>query len=131
MSWAEAFVALLVAHLVGDFILQTEFQALNKGGGLGRDPVRRRALLSHVATYALPMLPVFVWIASGDDAVRAIGIAVLLLGTHLLQDDGRLMAAYARRVKKTDPQAGSVLWIAIDQSFHIVWLFCAALLIAA
>jgi hypothetical protein len=131
MSWAEAFVALLVAHLVGDFILQTEFQALNKGCGLGRDPVRRRALLCHVATYALPMLPVFAWIATGDDVVRAVAIAVLLLGTHLLQDDGRLMAAYARRVKKTDPQPGTVLWIAIDQSFHVLWLFCAALLAAA
>jgi uncharacterized protein DUF3307 len=131
MSWAEAFVALLVAHLAGDFILQTEFQALNKGGGLGRDGVRRRALLTHVATYALPMLPVFVWIGAQEEAARAAGIAVLLLGTHLVQDDGRLMAAYARTVKKTDPQPGTLLWVGIDQSFHALWLLCAALLAAA
>jgi hypothetical protein len=131
MNWAEAFIALLVAHLAGDFILQTRFQALHKGGGLGRDPVRRRALLTHVATYTLPVFPVFVWIAADDDALRALAIAVLLLGTHLVQDDGRLLARYAHRVKKSDPEPGTVLWIAVDQSFHTLWLFCAALLCAA
>ena len=76
------------------------------------------------------MLPVFVWIATGDDVARAIAIAVLLLGTHLVQDEAG-SAAYARRVKKTDREPGTVLWIAIDQSFHVLWLFCAALLTAA
>src|SRR3712207_7655677 len=34
-------ILLVVSHLFGDFILQTEFQATNKHGGLGRDPVKR------------------------------------------------------------------------------------------
>jgi hypothetical protein len=131
MSWAEAFVALLVAHLTGDFILQTEFQALNKVGGLGRDPMRRKALVSHIATYALPLLPVLVWIGARETALRAVAIALLLLGTHLVQDDGRAMAAYARTVKKTDPKPGTPLWIGIDQSFHALWLLCAALIATA
>ena len=35
---------LVVSHLIGDFVLQTDFQAEHKHGGLGRDPVRRRAI---------------------------------------------------------------------------------------
>ena len=35
----------VISHLVGDFLLQTDFQARYKHGGLGRDPVARRALL--------------------------------------------------------------------------------------
>jgi hypothetical protein len=48
-----------------------------------------------------------------------------------VQDDGRLLRSYVRRVKKTDAQFGTPLMIAIDQSFHVVWLFAAALLAAA
>ena len=33
----------------------------------------------------------------------------------------------AHKVKKTDPRPGTVLWVGIDQSFHALWLLCAAL----
>jgi hypothetical protein len=51
--------------------------------------------------------------------------------THLVQDDQRLLGLYARRVKKTEAQAGSPLWIFVDQSAHVVWLFAAALVATA
>ena len=51
MIWVEVLVVFLVSHLVGDFALQTEWQAQNKRDGLGGDPTARRALLAHVLTY--------------------------------------------------------------------------------
>lgn len=132
MSWVEVFAVLLVCHLAGDFILQTEWQAVNKHGGLvGGGPENRRALLSHVVTYAIPFVPAFVWIAGDTGAGATIGGALVVLGTHFVQDDGALLKAYVLRVKKTKPPFGSPLWMAIDQSVHVVWLFSAALLIGS
>ena len=131
MSWSEVFTALLVCHLAGDFILQTEWQALHKHGGLGADPERRRALLLHVTTYSIPMLGALAWVVVEQDLLRAILAGLIISGTHVVQDDGRLLRRYVVRVKRTDPEFGSPLMIAIDQSFHVVWLFAAALVAAA
>jgi hypothetical protein len=128
MPWVEIFAVLLVAHLLGDFVLQTEWQALNKHGGLGRDPVKRRALLMHVATYAIPFLPAFVWIADHESGAAAAACAAVVFGTHLVQDDGRMLVWYVERIKKTTAPFGSPLWMSIDQSCHVAFLFAAALL---
>ena len=129
MSWSEAFVVLAVSHVVGDFVLQTEWQAVNKSGGLGRDPVARRALLSHIATYTLAFAPALVWIAI-DHGARAIGAAAVISIPHLIQDDGRLLHWYIARVKRS-PNATDLLHLTVDQSFHIVGLLAAALVAAA
>ncbi len=129
MRWSDLFIVLVVSHLAGDFMLQTEWQATMKSGGLGPDRERRRALASHVLTYALAFVPALVWIASQRSAA---GVAAVLLTTflpHGIQDDGRLLRAYVKKVKKVEPPTGSPLWIAIDQSFHIVALLLTALLV--
>ena len=72
MSWVEVFVVLVVCHLAGDFLLQTDWQASNKYGGLGGDPVRRRALFTHIVTYTLAFLPALVWIGLETDLLAAI-----------------------------------------------------------
>jgi hypothetical protein len=131
VSWVEAFAVLLVCHLAGDFLLQTEWQALNKHGGLGNDRVSRRALFSHVACYAIPFIPAFAWIAHNTSSGTMLGVAAITLVTHLVQDDGRLMMAYVRRVKKTDSDYGTPLIMAVDQSFHACFLFAAALLVSS
>jgi hypothetical protein len=120
---------LLVAHISGDYILQTDFQAAHKHGGLGRDPVARRALFGHLATYLLPIIGACVWIASHRPAglVALVGAAVLL--EHLIQDDGRLLAAYCRRFKGLDIAASPAIGVWVDQSFHLLALFGAALLL--
>ena len=128
MSWSEAFVVLAVSHVVGDFVLQTEWQAVNKSGGLGRDPVARRALLSHVATYTLAFAPALVWIANAHGA-RALGAAAVIAIPHLIQDDGRLLRWYIERVKRS-PNATDLLHLTVDQSFHVVGLLAAALVAA-
>ena len=55
-------------------------------------------------------------------------VAVVILATHLIQDDGRLLHAYMRRVKKADPLKYPQLTILVDQSVHVTVLFLAALL---
>lgn len=124
----DVFAVLLVSHLVGDFLLQTDWQANNKERGLGDDPVRRGALVSHVVTYTAAFLPALIWIGIETDAIRAVVIAVVIAIPHLIQDDRRLLDAYMARVKGVAETPLS-LRIAVDQAFHVLFLFGAALLV--
>ncbi|MGH2802932.1 MAG: hypothetical protein ACRDL4_07785, partial [Thermoleophilaceae bacterium] len=63
MPWVEVFAAFVVCHLVGDYLLQTDWQARHKRGGLGPDPQSRRALASHIASYTLAFVPALVWLS--------------------------------------------------------------------
>jgi hypothetical protein len=129
VDWPEVFVVFVVLHLVGDFALQTEWQAQHKRGGLGREPVARRALTSHVLTYTLAFVPAFVWLWN-DLGVAVLAPAVLLAGAHFLQDDGRALDAWARAVKHTDPARRPAVMLALDQTFHLVLLLALSLLVA-
>jgi hypothetical protein len=129
VEWDEVLVAFLLCHLTGDFLLQTEWQASNKWGGLGRDPTARRALFSHVLVYGLAFLPALVWLA-GDLGMGVIGIAALVLGPHLVQDDGRLLRRYMAVAKHSRVERDQPLYVMVDQSFHAVALFAAALVAA-
>lgn len=131
MSWVEVYAVLVVSHLVGDFLLQTDWQARWKESGLGPDPVRRRALRNHVAAYTAAFLPALIWIAGEASVARAVLIAVVVAIPHWVQDDGRLLNAWMVAVKGTDPAKHPGLRVAVDQSFHLVFLFGAALLAAA
>ncbi len=121
---------LVVCHAAGDFLLQTDWQARNKHGGLGSDPLRRRALFTHIATYTLAFVPALVWIGLEYDALRAIAIGLVIAVPHLIQDDGRLLDAYMARVKGL-AQTSPGLRVAVDQSFHLLFLFGTALLVVA
>lgn len=129
MTWEGLFIVLLVAHLVGDFVLQTEWQATNKYAGLGPDPLARRALGLHVATYMCAFIPGLIALAGSFGAGAALLVAIVIAGTHAVQDDGRLLNAHMRAIKHSEPRPGPLL-IACDQSFHIVVLFGIALLVA-
>jgi hypothetical protein len=128
VTWSEALLALLVSHVAGDVLIQTEWQALMKMRGVG-DPVGRRALARHIVTYTLGFLPALAWIAAETNVVRAVAVAALLATTHVVIDDGRLVSAWLRKVKRAvDPT--TALSIAVDQSFHILCLLGAALVAA-
>jgi hypothetical protein len=128
VSWSAALLALLVSHAVGDVLLQTDRQARLKARGF-EHTTGRRALGSHVASYMLAFLPALVWIGLEKDAVHALAVAVIVAVTHLGIDDGRLVKAWTRNVKRTaDPAAG--LLIAVDQTFHVLCLLGAALIAA-
>jgi Protein of unknown function (DUF3307) len=127
VDWVEVFGVFFVSHLAGDFLLQTDWQARNKYGGLGGDPTARRALLTHIGTYGLAFGPAFLWLA-GEVGASTILVAGLVLLPHLIQDDGRLLKLYMTAVKRSTVAQGEFVAIAVDQSFHFLALFCVALL---
>jgi len=131
VPWVEIFVVFVVSHALGDYLLQTDWQALNKRGGLGRDREARRALFSHVSVYTLAYIPAFVWLA---DDLSAIEVAVLAAGIfipHLVQDDGRVLSAYIKRVKGCGAESSKTVYTSVDQSLHLVILFLTALAVHA
>ena len=129
--WTEVFSVFLVCHLVGDYLLQTDWQAAHKVGGLGPDRLARRALLAHIANYTLAFVPALVWLANDLDVASVLLVGVLIAGPHLVQDDGRLLDLYLRRVKRCDPERVPGVRAAVDQAFHVLALFALALLAAS
>jgi hypothetical protein len=130
VSWVSVLAAFLVAHMVGDYLLQTDWQATHKRGGLGSNPVARRALFFHVTTYTLAFLPALVWIGSELEPVWAVVAGVLVFLPHLLIDDGRIVQLYLVRVKRADG-LNFGLAASVDQSFHVLSLFLVALLVGS
>jgi hypothetical protein len=127
MGWAQITIVFWISHLVGDFLLQTEWQASHKWGGLGRDPRARAALFSHVGIYTLCFVPALIWVGSDVGALAAVGLAAVIFVPHLVIDDGRLLAAYMVKVKRSDPPPAG-LTAAVDQSLHLISLWATALL---
>jgi Protein of unknown function (DUF3307) len=128
MSWVEVLAVFLVSHLTGDYLLQTDWQARHKRGGLGGDPVALRALLSHIATYTLAFVPALVWLA-GDIGAAAVAAGAAIALPHLVQDDGRLLGVYMRFVKGPGAVQNATVAAAADQSFHMLALFALALVV--
>jgi hypothetical protein len=129
MAWPEVYLAFLISHLAGDFLLQTEWQATRKRGGLRSDPERRRALLLHGLTYTVAYLPALVWLGGEIGAAGAVACALAITLPHVVIDDGRLLFAWMSHVKHNDePQPWLVA--AVDQTFHFVCLFPVALVAA-
>ena len=120
------FVVFVVSHVVGDFILQTEFQAVNKHHGLGRNPVNRRALSQHAITYTCAFAPALVWLGTEYSAATLVGVVLGVAVPHGLQDDGRAIRWWMRTVKHTEAAPG-MLAIFVDQSFHLVALLLTAI----
>ena len=126
MPWPDIVAVLVVCHLAGDYLLQTEWQAANKHGGLGPDPIRRRALFAHVTTYGLAFVPALIWLASDIGGWIAVAAAAILV-PHLVQDDGRLVLSYLRAVKRSSAGPTDFVFIAVDQTLHVLALFAVAL----
>jgi Protein of unknown function (DUF3307) len=127
MSWVEVFLLFVVTHLVGDYLLQTDWQAVHKRGGLAlRAGDARRALFTHVGVYTLTFIPVLV---VADLSWELVWIFPAIFVPHLIQDDGRLLHGYMKRVKHIDPTGNLPVSIAVDQTFHLVALLVLALVI--
>jgi hypothetical protein len=126
MPWVEVFAVFFVSHEVGDYLLQTDWQAMHKRGGLSGPAINRRALVSHIATYTLAFVPGLIWLF---DSLHwgVVGVAALIAIPHLIQDDGRLLTQYARVVKKANLDSNPSLGLALDQAFHFLALFLTAL----
>jgi hypothetical protein len=130
VSWVEIFAVFVVSHAFGDYLLQTDWQATHKRGGLGRDYESRVALLSHVSVYTLSFVPALIWLS--DDGVNLGGALLIAAGVfvpHMVQDDGRLLSRYIRVVKRCDEESEREIFTAVDQSFHLLTLFVTALMV--
>jgi hypothetical protein len=130
VSWASVLAGFFVAHMVGDYLLQTDWQARHKLGGLGRDGVARRALLAHVATYTLAFVPALVWIGDELGVGWALLAGALVALPHLVVDDGRIIRLYLMRVKHAEPTDARIAG-PVDQSFHALSLCIVALIVGA
>ncbi|GGQ77621.1 hypothetical protein GCM10010166_54470 [Couchioplanes caeruleus subsp. azureus] len=143
-TFAAVFVALFVAHQVADHWIQTDHQALHKGnpGHAGR-----LACAAHVATYTVTAVIAlhtvrFVLDLPLHPAQVAAGLTVSAV-THYFADRRAPLAALARlarldafyalghpRASRDDKPCIGTGAYALDQSFHYLFLFVAALIIA-
>lgn len=144
-TFAAVFVALFVAHQVADHWIQTQHQADGKGrpGWPGRI-----ACAAHVATYTLTALVALAALALSTDLDAspgkvAAGLAISAI-THYIADrrtplkrlaeltgSAKFYALGCPRPGRDDnPSLGTGSY-ALDQSFHYLFLFVAALVIAA
>lgn len=128
MTWSAVFAAFVACHVAGDFLLQTEWQALTKVRGFS-DPAGRRALLSHASTYTLAFVPVLIWVAEERSVARAVLVALLIGVPHIVVDDGRALRGWMHNVKHS-PNPPPALSLMVDQSFHLVCLLGAAFVAA-
>jgi len=102
----------IVAHLVADWLLQTEWMALNKSA------ITHPASWAHASVHLILMLLVFSW-------PLAVGIAA----THLVIDTRIPIKWWMRTVKRMPPTVPNsfVIETTIDQIFHIVVLVVVVL----
>ncbi len=121
----ELLVWALIAHVVADWLLQTDWMAVNKVN------LRHPAGYVHAGVYTLFMLPLFPW-----------SLALLIGVTHLFIDTRGPVHWWMRTVKRMPPTDSSgrpgtrrpgayantgFLESAVDQAFHVVVLAAAAL----
>lgn len=129
MTWPALFAVFILSHMVGDFLLQTDWQANHKEHGLGADPTARRALALHGLSYTLAFVPALVWVGSESGVATAVGIGALVGLPHVIIDDGRLVAAWVRQVKHVRESPATVVRLGVDQSLHVLMLAAVALLV--
>ncbi|MFE2642379.1 transcriptional regulator [Streptomyces nigra] len=144
VTFAAVFIALYVAHSLGDHWVQTSHQSAHKGrpGWFGRLADAR-----HVATLTLTKLAVLIPAAALLELHLCVLGVVAGLGidavTHFWADRRTTLAWQAKVTGKGEfyrlgaPRAGyddnphiGTGAYALDQSFHHLWLLVAALLIA-
>ncbi|MGP4086134.1 transcriptional regulator [Streptomyces sp. KR55] len=143
-TFAAVFIALYVAHSVGDHWVQTSHQSAHKGrpGWVGR-LADARHVATLTATKVAVLLPV-VWLldlhVSGLGILAGLGIDA---AAHWWADRRSTLAWLAKVTGKGEfyrlgtPRAGrddnphiGTGAYALDQSFHYLWLLVAALIIA-
>ena len=66
-----------------------------------------------------------------DLGVELVWVIPAIFIPHLVQDDGRLLQAYMKRVKRLDPKENLAVSIAVDQTFHLLALLVLALVIGS
>jgi len=106
---------LLVAHLVGDWMLQNDWMARNKQNGL-----LNRAIAVHCIIYTLTTLAA-VWLAAGNTSVQPpyflFSLGIFL--SHWLIDATNLARYWSHFFRQSDTHFVRIM---VDQTMHVVIL---------
>jgi hypothetical protein len=155
-AFAAVFAALYAAHTFGDHWIQTHGQACAKGapGRAGQIACARHVitltmtklvfLLALVAATGLELAPLSMFISLAVDAVSHYWADRAARHKDRPADQPVTLERLARRLRKGDfyrlgaprdghddaPHLGTGAY-ALDQSWHVAWLFVAALVMAA
>lgn len=102
------FDVLLIAHLFGDFIFQTNWMAVNKAN-------RTNSLLFHALTYTLTIF-LFASVFSVKLSVWAI---LLIFVSHCILDRRSFPKWWVKTVMRVHGRETDWLVIMVDQAFHV------------
>lgn len=145
LLFASTFAALFVGHYVGDFWLQTAAQAANKARAGWRG---RLACFGHITRLTITKIAILaITTAVLDLHISIIAVIIALFvdaASHYWADRRSTLAKLARLLGKSDfyrlgsprpghddnPSLGTGAH-SLDQSWHIMWLWIASLIIAA
>jgi len=120
---AELFIRFFLGHLIGDYLIQTSYMALNKKAAGWRGHI---ACVCHCLTYTIAvclMLWTFNWL-----------VWVLVFISHFIIDRSKFVAWWMDKVKgltfekenSSGPFAVSIfsfLLIVVDNSFHFLFMW--------
>lgn len=136
LTFAAVFPTLFAAHSVGDHWVQLHWQACGKGE---RTRPGQFACFTHVVSLTLTKMAALglLWLATGWHPSGAAAVAALLLdaATHYWADRRYTLQALAERLGKGEfyrlgaGHLGSGAY-ALDQSWHVGWLFITSLIIS-
>lgn len=129
--FAALFTALYAAHMIGDYWVQTDWQARMKAqpGMIGR-----AVCALHVATYTMTLAAVVALVAYRLDVDLSAGRVAVGLGvsaiTHYFADRRTPLRRLAVLCRHGGPwlEGGGLAYL--DQAWHIGWLLAVALIIA-
>ena len=102
------FDVLLIAHLFGDFIFQTNWMAVNKAD-------RTHSLLFHSLAYTLTIF-IFASVFSVPLSIWAIALVFV---SHCILDRRVFTQWWVKTVMKVDGPEADWLVIMVDQAFHV------------
>lgn len=105
---------LLIAHMVGDYLFQNKWMAMNKANNL-------LPLITHCFLYTV-IITLFSFLST---PLSLRGIALIFIG-HIILDNRRFIYWWGSHI--TNVQPDSWLNILTDQSFHILLLGFSTLL---
>jgi hypothetical protein len=113
---------LLIAHVLGDWLLQTEWQARNKAGRFG-------ALLTHLLIYHAVVF-IILYFGYSLDIVPVVGVVLGLAVTHGILDGTGFLSRIVRLLRLiVDRQPEKWMLVAFDQAVHFVLLAAAAFIL--
>lgn len=111
------FTWLLVAHLVGDWMLQNDWMARHK-----QDSLVNRAIAVHCIIYTFTLL-ISLWLAASKHAFQPsyLRFGLFILVSHWLIDAASLAKRWSRLFRQSNT---SFVQVMVDQTMHVVVLAC-------